>query len=67
MEPNHEGVRVDFALGDATGWFLLRKSLHDPVLPLNVESNIEGGVSAVLPLLKDYLSQFEDIDLSVLD
>lgn len=26
------------------GWFLLRLSLHDPVLPLNIESNVAGGV-----------------------
>lgn len=67
VEPNHEGIRVNFALGDAKGWFLLRKSLHDPVLPLNVESDSEGGIATVLPLLKEYLSQFDGIDLSVLD
>ncbi|ONM53267.1 phosphoglucosamine mutase family protein [Zea mays] len=30
---NHEGVRVS----GYGGWFLLRLSLHDPVLPLNIE------------------------------
>lgn len=66
-EPNYEGVRVNFDLPDAKGWFLLRKSLHDPVLPLNIESTNEGGISAVLPMIRSYLEQFEDVDLSVLD
>ena len=50
-----------------SGWFLLRKSLHDPVLPLNVEADSEGGIQLVLPLIRDYLSQFEGIDLSILE
>jgi phosphomannomutase len=33
---NYEGIRVS-GFG---GWFLLRLSLHDPVLPLNIEVNI---------------------------
>lgn len=32
---NYEGVRVS----GYGGWFLLRLSLHDPVLPLNIEVN----------------------------
>lgn len=66
-EPNHEGVRVNYDLNGHTGWFLLRKSLHDPVLPLNVEATHEGGISEVLPLLKAYLEGFEGIDLSPLE
>lgn len=65
-EPNYEGVRVNFTLDGISGWFLLRKSLHDPVLPLNVESREDGGIRKVLPLLKDYLSKFKGIDISVL-
>jgi len=30
---NYEGIRVS----GYGGWFLLRLSLHDPVLPLNIE------------------------------
>ncbi|MBQ2697404.1 MAG: phosphomannomutase/phosphoglucomutase, partial [Clostridia bacterium] len=40
---NHEGLRVRVN-GPHRGWFLLRASLHDPVLVLNLESDSEGGV-----------------------
>lgn len=63
-QPNYEGVRVNFDLDGANGWFLLRKSLHDPVLPLNIESEQEGGIDLVVPMILDYLKQFDGIDLS---
>jgi phosphomannomutase len=45
-EPNYEGVRVMVKGedGDQTGWLLLRASLHDPLLVVNAESEVEGGV-----------------------
>ena len=46
-QPNYEGVRVNFDLGGHSGWFLLRKSLHDPVMPLNVESSNKGGIPLI--------------------
>jgi hypothetical protein len=44
---NHEGwrVAVDEGGGNA-GWALLRASLHDPLLVLNVESDVKGGEDA---------------------
>ena len=36
---NYEGVRVN----SNDGWFLIRMSLHDPVMPINIESNNVGG------------------------
>ena len=65
VSPNYEGVRVNYALpcGDKTarGWFLLRKSLHDPVLPLNIESDTEGGCETVAWMLRQFLGQFEGV------
>ena len=45
LEPvNHEGWRVSVDEGQGRrGWLLLRQSLHDPLLVLNVESDVEGG------------------------
>ena len=40
------------ANADENGWWLLRMSLHDPVMPLNIESNVEGGVAAIESRLK---------------
>jgi len=65
---NREGVRVSFDLKDGTdnGWFLLRLSVHDPVMPLNVESDVEGGNRIILRKLYDLLREQPGIDLSVL-
>ena len=55
--PNYEGVRVNVP----GGWFLIRKSLHDPVMPLNIESDNEGGVEGTLAKLKELLSVFDKL------
>ena len=47
VEPNYEGLRVSCGNSNEEGWFLLRMSLHDPVMPLNIESNVEGGVAVI--------------------
>ena len=52
VEPNYEGVRVSCTNGNEEGWLLLRMSLHDPVMPLNIESNVEGGVAVIEGKLK---------------
>lgn len=57
-----EGVRLSFD----DGWALLRMSLHDPLLPLNVESTREGGCVELLGRVKELISDFEQLDLSLL-
>lgn len=61
--PNFEGVRVNYDLDGSTGWFLLRKSLHDPCMPLNVESDAEGGTDKVLPVIYGFLREFDGVVL----
>ena len=39
---NFEGIRVSFGSGEGDGWFLLRLSVHDPIMPLNIESDVTG-------------------------
>ncbi len=53
VEPNYEGVRVSCRNTDEEGWLLLRMSLHDPVMPLNIESNVTGGVEVIENKLKE--------------
>lgn len=65
-KPNYEGVRVNFDLNGKKGWFLLRKSLHDPVMPLNIESSLNGGTDLALKLLSDFLLAQEGIDITPL-
>ncbi|MBQ7850676.1 MAG: phosphomannomutase/phosphoglucomutase, partial [Clostridia bacterium] len=65
---NREGVRISFDLDDGmdNGWFLLRLSVHDPVLPLNVESDVPGGVKTMLQGLYEVLKDCEGIDFAPL-
>ena len=63
---NYEGVRISCKSPTEDGWFLLRLSLHDPVIPLNIESNISQGVKAIATRLLEFLPQFESLDLSPL-
>ena len=54
-EPNFEGVRLIFA----DGWALLRLSLHDPVMPLNIESNVKGGCEKITASVKELIADFD--------
>ena len=62
-KPSYEGVRLVFA----DGWALLRMSLHDPNMPLNVESRKAGGVQAIATKVKELLAGFNSLDMSVFD
>lgn len=64
VAPNYEGVRINFDQSCGNGWALLRKSLHDPILPLNIESDSIGGVSEIRNQLRSFLVEFSDIDIS---
>ena len=61
-------MRISFDLEDGldNGWFLLRLSVHDPVLPLNVESDIPGGVKTMLTALYNVLKDCEGINFEPL-
>lgn len=59
-EPNYEGVRININLPEVEGWCLLRKSLHDPILPLNIEVN-RGKCETILSMVSAYLSNYKKI------
>ncbi len=61
---NYEGIRVNADAAHGDGWFLLRLSLHDPLLPLNIESDSEGGVRVIAKDLYAFLSGFPELDTS---
>lgn len=60
-QQNYEGLR--FSLPKYAGWFLLRSSLHDPLLVLNVESDQENGVKSILNELKPFLDPYQELEL----
>lgn len=66
VEPNYEGVRIDFNESCGGGWCLLRKSLHDPIMPLNIESDQIGGIDKIKDILRGFLSQYTELDISKL-
>ncbi len=55
LPENYEGVRVNS--GD--GWFLLRLSLHDPILPLNIEGDSEDSVKRIAKELAPFLAKYK--------
>ena len=59
---NFEGVRVNLDEAHGNGWFLLRLSLHDPLLPLNIESNDVGGVKIIANELAAFVAGYDKLD-----
>ena len=64
VEPNYEGVRINFSKSEGDGWILLRKSLHDPILPLNMESEHKDGTKIMGRKLLEFLSDCTHLDLT---
>lgn len=62
-DDNREGIRVS----TENGWFLLRLSVHDPVMPMNFESNVKGGIKEDIQGIKEFFEQFDKINADVLD
>ncbi len=63
---NHEGVRIIFPGQETEGWLLLRLSVHDPIMPLNIESDVPGGNQKIAALLYEKLSEYDLLDISAL-
>jgi phosphomannomutase len=65
---NGEGIRIQLDLDgkEESGWVLLRLSVHDPVLPVNCESDVPGGVQRMLRELYNSLADMSGIDLNPL-
>jgi len=59
---NYEGVRVNLDEAHGNGWFLLRLSLHDPLLPLNIESNTAGGAKQIAKELAPFIAKWDKLE-----
>ena len=59
---NYEGIRVSCDANSGNGWFLLRLSLHDPVIPLNIESNQDGGVQKIMNKLSEFFKNYPELE-----
>lgn len=63
---NYEGVRVSFDDEKRRGWFLLRLSVHDPVMPFNAESDIKGGCRKICETFYNMVKDETDLDITPL-
>lgn len=66
-DDNREGIRISLDKNHGNGWMLLRLSVHDPILPFNVESDSEGGVQIIINEFYEFIKGFEKLDLSAFD
>ncbi len=60
--PSYEGVRVNFDADHGDGWILMRLSVHDPVLPINIESNVVGGCDKIEGYLREFLKAYDKLN-----
>lgn len=63
---NIEGVRVNTSGHLGAGWLLIRMSLHEPKLVLQIESDEEGKVEAVKESIRSFFNELEKVDTSKL-
>lgn len=66
MPHSYEGVRLSFKGDDVQGWMLLRMSLHDPVMPLNIEGGRKGDLAKLVEIARKLTDGFDKLDRSCL-
>ena len=64
---NIEGVRVRFNSKHQNGWALIRKSIHDPVIILYIESYVTGGSEAILDSIQPFLKKYKFLNINEID
>ncbi len=65
LPTSHEGIRIRFS-GIATGWMLLRASLHDPVMVLNLEGETQKDLDIITGIAASLVEGFDRLDISTL-
>ncbi len=63
---NVEGIRVNVSKTYGSGWFLLRLSLHEPLLVLQVENDEAGANYLVFKKLEEFFKRYSRLDLGKL-
>ncbi len=67
MPHSYEGVRLSFTGEDVQGWILLRMSLHDPVMPLNIEGGRKGDLVKLAKIAYELTNGFDRLDRSSME
>ncbi|WP_297518267.1 phosphomannomutase/phosphoglucomutase [uncultured Clostridium sp.] len=63
--PNYEGIKV--YVKNTKSWFLIRVSLHEPILVINLETDRAGMQKNITDMLKNILTEFSALSLRVLE
>lgn len=63
---NEEGIRFILSEPYGRGWFLLRLSLHEPLLVLQIENDLPNFMPAVLKTLHTFLNRYPEVNQSKL-
>ena len=64
-EPNYEGVKA--YINNSKSWFLIRISLHEPILAINIESEYLNGSKEIIDKIRYLLKDFKNINLGNLN
>jgi phosphomannomutase len=59
---NYEGIRINFNKESGDGWALVRMSVHDPIMPINIESDMVGGNKIIATKLLSILEGFPSLN-----
>ena len=62
VSPNYEGIRAAFDDEEVKGWMLIRLSLHDPVIPINLESKEPGGITVIRARIQPFLDAHRELN-----
>ena len=66
LPENCEGVRINFDERHGSGWALIRMSLHEAILPINMESSKEGGCKLIATTVLKLLKPMKRVDCTYL-
>ena len=66
MPHSYEGIRLSFNSDEVQGWILLRLSLHDPVMPMNIEGARKGDLAKLVKIARELTDGFDKLDRSCL-
>lgn len=65
-QDNYEGVRINVSGEFGSGWLLLRLSLHEPLLVLQIENDVAGKTEETLTVLGSFLIPLKTLDTTLL-
>ena len=66
-DDNREGMRISADKDNGNGWLLLRLSVHDPVMPFNIESNEAGGAMKIAKAFYEFIKDYAELDITPIE